>query len=244
MKVALIIPCFNSIKYVDECINSALSQNYNNVEVHAYDNESTDGTYERLLEIQSNNPKLNVHQINNIYPNSYKEIFEHSFENLDADYFTFLASDDYIDADYVSNCVEVISYNPNKIKCIQSPMIGFSNDDSSQSSLYHSYKNLKDFKSLCMVKSPVNTPTVFFHKDLFPFLKPEALNANNLSLCGVEDYDMYCSLADNGIFIYPIPKFMGYYYRWHPDQCTWKVHKLNLNYDKVIQDYWKNKWGL
>jgi hypothetical protein len=95
-----------------------------------------------------------------------------------------------------------------------------------------------------MVKSPVNTPTVFFHKDLFPFLKPEALNANNLSLCGVEDYDMYCSLADNGIFIYPIPKFMGYYYRWHPDQCTWKVHKLNLNYDKVIQDYWKNKWGL
>ena len=61
---------------------------------------------------------------------------------------------------------------------------------------------------------------------------------------GAGDYDTFCNFADNGVFIYPVTACLGYYYRWHPDQCTWRVHekKKTVNYDKIIQEYWKNKW--
>ena len=35
---------------------------------------------------------------------------------------------------------------------------------------------------------------------------------------GASDYDLYFRLADNNIFIYPAPKWLGYYYRWHDKQ--------------------------
>ena len=61
---------------------------------------------------------------------------------------------------------------------------------------------------------------------------------------GAADYDLYCSLADNGIFIYPANKWLGYYYRWHPQQATWEMHKDSVNYDKLIQEYWSKKWQI
>jgi len=59
---------------------------------------------------------------------------------------------------------------------------------------------------------------------------------------GAADYDLYCSLANNKVFIYPAPVWLGFCYRWHEEQATWKVHKEGINYDKMIQDYWREKW--
>ena len=59
---------------------------------------------------------------------------------------------------------------------------------------------------------------------------------------GAADYELYCSMANNGIMIYPAPTWLGYYYRWHPDQATWKVHEEEKNYDTMIQSYWGEKW--
>tara|TARA_B100000519_G_C14169300_1_gene403077 strand:+ start:384 stop:1121 length:738 start_codon:yes stop_codon:yes gene_type:complete len=245
MKVAIVIPCYNSSKYIHESLASALGQTYKNTHIYAYDNESTDGTLEILKQYESNNQNLTVINVKNIYPNSYREAFDHAFQNLDVDYITFLASDDKISETYVENCVKIFRHAPDKIKCIQSPIVGFEEKGviGEQS---HTYKNLNEFKKLCKSKSPVNTPTVFYKKELFKFLKTEAHDHENIEPSGAGDYDMFCSLANNNIFIYPIPRHMGYFYRWHPDQCTWKVHaeKNNLNYDMIIQKYWSKKWNL
>jgi len=92
-----------------------------------------------------------------------------------------------------------------------------------------------------MERCPVNTPTVIYSTQLYHdgLLKtfPEKYG-------GAADYDLYCRLADNDIMIYPVPAWLGFNYRWHPDQATWKVHKEGLNYDRMIQDYWREKWDL
>jgi glycosyltransferase involved in cell wall biosynthesis len=241
MKVAVVIPCYNSMEFVDECLDSVLNQDYDNLQIYVYDNESQDGTVEHVRKRSFENDKISVVSVKNLYPNSYREAFEHAFENVDADYLTFIASDDYIAPNYISNCVNIISKNPNKILCIQSPIVGVQGGIETNMQK-HTYKSMSEFKNLCLQKSPVNTPTVIYHKSLYKYLKMSAHIENNIICSGAEDYDMYCCLADNGVFIYPVPAHLGYYYRWHKNQCTWSVHKDPNNYDKIIQNYWKNKW--
>lgn len=74
----------------------------------------------------------------------------------------------------------------------------------------------------------------------------QAHEHNEIKEAGAGDYDIFCGFADNGVFIYPVNTCLGYYYRWHPKQCTWDVHeqKKTIDYDKIIRDYWKNKWTL
>ncbi len=43
-KVSIILPCYNAEKWVKEAVDSAINQTYENIEVIAVDNESTDST--------------------------------------------------------------------------------------------------------------------------------------------------------------------------------------------------------
>ena len=241
MKISIIIPCYNSIKFIDRCISSILMQDYDHFDVHIYDNKSTDGTYEHLLKNYSTYTNVNIHSIDNIYPNSYREAFEHAFENIKSEYLTFIASDDYVSKEYISNCMKILLSKPNKIKCIQSPLVCVSSD-SRINILKHSYKSLDEFKKQCLIHSPVTTPSVVYHRSIYDKLIMTAHIENKIQCSGAEDYDMFCNLADNNIFIYPIPFHLGYYYCWHTDQSTWKVQKSEVDYDKIIQNYWKKRW--
>jgi len=61
--VSIIIPCFNSQDYIEECINSALAQNYKNCEIIVIDDKSTDNS---LTIIDQFGDKVNLieHDIN------------------------------------------------------------------------------------------------------------------------------------------------------------------------------------
>jgi hypothetical protein len=109
----------------------------------------------------------------------------------------------------------------------------------------HSYSTLDEFKARCLRESPVNNPTVFYHRSLGPMISDcrEAHIENELPDMGAGDYDLWCGLADREVFIFSVPAFLGYFYRWHQDQCTWKVKEQPLNYDQIIQNYWKKKWS-
>jgi glycosyltransferase involved in cell wall biosynthesis len=246
MKVTVVVPCYNSMRYLEECLKSVLNQDYDDYVVWAYDNESTDGTYEYLLDLEKKRSRLTVFRLPNIYPNGYGEAQEHVIKNLKTDYVTFVGSDDFLDVDYISKCMKIINHAPKKIKCVQSGLKCV-RDGQVTNHQAHSYKSLNEFKKQCLVKSPVNTPTVIWHKSLVHLLRVhEAHDAAGISCIGSGDYDTYCHMADRGIFIYPIPTNMGYNYRWHKDQATWKVHKnkKDINYDQIIQNYWKEKWTL
>ena len=52
ISLSVIIPVYNTVKYLDECIDSLLNQSLKNIELIFVDNGSQDGCYERLREFE------------------------------------------------------------------------------------------------------------------------------------------------------------------------------------------------
>jgi len=243
-KITIIIPCYNSEKWIEQCAMSCLKQTYENVEVIAVDNESKDNTVSILNDIKKKQPELIISSAENIYPNCWDEARQEGFRLMTGDYVMTIGSDDYIDLEYVDKCMSVILSSPEKIKVLQTPIQGIKqrgNDFTSVGIIQHSYNSQEQFKKLCLTKCPVNTPSVIYNTELY---HNGMLNTKPEKYGGASDYDLYCSLIDNNVFIYPFPKWIGFYYRWHPEQATWNVHKEDRNYDEEIQSYWREKWQM
>lgn len=56
--VSVVIPCYNVEQYVQECVASVINQTYKNIEIICVDNNSTDGTWSVLIDIQKKHPNL------------------------------------------------------------------------------------------------------------------------------------------------------------------------------------------
>jgi len=239
-KVSIIIPCYNAEEWIDQCLRSALSQTYGNVEVIFVDNESTDRSVEVAKAAKEDYPDLIIDSAPNVYPNCWDEGKEKGFSLATGEYAIIMGADDFLDFGFVENCMKYILAAPSKIKAFQSHMHGILNDTGNVVKLSkHSYNSLSEFKEMCLGMCPVNTPTIIYNMELY---RDGLLKAQPEKYGGAADYDLYCKLADKGIMIYPGPTWLGYYYRWHPNQATWKVHEEEKDYDSMIQDYWREKW--
>ena len=65
-KVSIIIPCYNAEKWIEKCVNSALNQTYENIEVIVVDNESSDNSLVILNEKFGKNDKVMIETAENI----------------------------------------------------------------------------------------------------------------------------------------------------------------------------------
>lgn len=237
MKISIIVPTYNVEKYIVECVKSVCEQTYKNLEVIIIDNDSKDNTYKILQKMQKQyNFMLDTAE--NIWPYCWDECRNKGMAAMTGEWFTVMCSDDYLNPDYISKAVEHIKNNPSTL-AFQSPIKGVRNNKSEVGIVAHEYSSVEQFKHICLSKSPVNTPTVFYHRSLYEkglvFGKPDLYS-------GAADYNLYCELADTGIFIQPLSNWIGYYYRWHEEQATWGMHRSPIKYDKLIQDHWRAKW--
>jgi len=242
--ITVVVPTYNSIKFIQSCMRSVLAQTYEHMDILVCDNESTDGTYEYLQSIK--NSKFELVSLPNIIPNGYREAIEYVFPDCQTDYVTFIASDDIVAPIYIQQCMDVLNQEENIIRCMQSAMVCIDvyNKPTGQVLSYF-YHDLDEFKRMFMKRSPVTTPTVVFHRDLWELFEDGYEAHAKAGLVNLEagDYDFWGKLANAGVFIKPISKCLGYCYKWHADQATWNIHKKSINYDKIVQLYWGRKWG-
>jgi len=241
-KVTIIIPCYNSEKWIKQCVTSALTQDYENIEVICIDNESTDSSVAIVQEVKKYYPELITGIAPNIYPHCWDEARSVGLELMTGDYVLTMGSDDWLEKSFISKCMRYILAAPDKILAFQSPIRGMKNEQEIFiGETIHLYRNLKEFKELALRLCPVNTPTVIFNRELHD---RGLLKASPEMYGGAADYDLYCRLAENNIMIYPAFRWLGFYYRWHSGQATWQVQKEDANYDNMIQTHWKNKWKI
>lgn len=111
MKVSILIPTFNRVDYLPRAVESALKQDYEDIEIIVSDNASTDGTYEIVnkylddvrFEYFRNQENLGM------VSNWRKALYEYA----KGDFFMILSDDDYfVDYEYISKAVKLIKTDP------------------------------------------------------------------------------------------------------------------------------------
>ena len=240
-KVSIIVPLYNCEKYIEECIDSIYAQTYKNIEVICIDNESTDSSYEAIKKLKEEKySDLIIGSAPNIYPLCWEESRDKGLEIMSGEYCMVMASDDYLEKQFIEKYINIFSKSPNKILALQSGIMGIQNGKNVGVVKYY-YKNLDEMKRELLKKCVVNTPTVMYNKRLY---ETGLLKTRPDLYSGAADYDMYFNLVNADVMIYPVPDWLGYYYRWHENQATWQMHKSSVRYDLLIQEKWKNKWKL
>lgn len=97
MKFSVLIPVYNTEKYLEECLQSVLNQTYQDFEIVLVDDGSTDNSPQICDSYQKNYPdKIKViHQSNQGQLSSRCQ----AVKNADGDYLIFVDSDDFIEKD-------------------------------------------------------------------------------------------------------------------------------------------------
>lgn len=95
-KVSVIIPVYNTEKYLRQCIDSVVNQTFKDIEIICVDDGSTDNSLEILKEYQKNDSRLIILQQNHI---GAGEARNKGIEVAKGKYIGFLDSDDWFEPD-------------------------------------------------------------------------------------------------------------------------------------------------
>lgn len=178
-KISIIIPCYNYSRYLSEAIESALAQDYPNLEVIVIDDGSTDGTKEEALKYKDRGVKY-VYQ-----PNQGVS----SARNLGSSkaagqYIMYLDADDKLEPHYVSSCLKVLQDNPD-VSFVYTQMRYFGRVNEVSSFPDYSLAALK-------VGNYINASALIKAEVLQRFQYDTSLRS------GFEDWDFYLTLAEHG----------------------------------------------
>lgn len=102
-KVTLIVPVYNSEKYIGKCLNSILNQTYTNFEILVVNDGSKDNSQKVIEEYQSKYPNkiIAINQENKGVSRTRNE----SIKKANGDYIMFIDNDDFLDSDYIETFV-------------------------------------------------------------------------------------------------------------------------------------------
>lgn len=102
--VSVIMPIWNSEKFINQAVDSVINQTYKNLEIILVDDCSTDGTYKILEDYAKKDNRIKL--IRNEKNLQNAETRNVGIRVATGKYLYFIDSDDWIDDDYIENMVE------------------------------------------------------------------------------------------------------------------------------------------
>ncbi len=103
---------YNRINYLEDCVRSYLHQSYGNLEIILIDDGSTDGSVERLKELEKNNENIRCiyHEKNSGGPSrGIQEVIREA----KGKYFQWIASDDYAEINAIEKLADYLEKTDN-----------------------------------------------------------------------------------------------------------------------------------
>ena len=113
-KISVIVPVYNKKDYLDECIESILSQTYGNLELLLVDDESTDGSGAICDKYADADERVRVFHQKNGGPTAAVMC---GMREAVGDYYTFIDSDDYVSKDMLQSMSECLVGKQGEIVC-------------------------------------------------------------------------------------------------------------------------------
>ena len=196
-KVSVIIPCYNYGAYIDEAVDSVLSQTFTDYEIVIVNDGSTDAATIKLL-TDYRKPKTKVFHTQNQGVSAARN---YGIEQSSGEYILPLDPDDKIGATYLEKAVPVLELNP-RIGIVYCKVNVFGTVSGDW--------NWPSFSIEQMLYR-----NVIFNSALFR--KRDWLTAGKYKtdfLYAGEDWDLWLSILEQGYGVFQIPEVL-YYYRRH-----------------------------
>lgn len=108
--VSIIVPMYNSEKYIERCVKSLISQSYKNIEIVLVDDGSKDKTIEILKIYKDKDSRIKLYKKKNRGASSARN---YGLEKCTGDYILFVDADDYIDSNMIRDMVSMINITTN-----------------------------------------------------------------------------------------------------------------------------------
>lgn len=99
--ISVIVPVFNAMPYLEDCLDSILAQSYSNLEILIADDGSTDGSVDTAMKYEQIDSRIRVFQLPNRGPSAARN---RALDEMTGEYVTFVDADDMISRD----CIEIL----------------------------------------------------------------------------------------------------------------------------------------
>ena len=107
-KVSIIIPIYNSEKYISKCLDSVINQTYKNIEILLINDGSKDSSINIIKEYAKKDKRIVVIDKENEGVSKTRNL---GIKKSTGDYIMFIDNDDYIDKTYVETYVKNSNYD-------------------------------------------------------------------------------------------------------------------------------------
>ena len=104
---SFIIAVYNREKYIEQCLQSILSQTYPDFEIIVADDGSTDNSASIINNITDSRVKYFLKEHSGCWPT-----MNYGIKKASGDFLCFIGSDDFISSDFLSNSILPIKQNP------------------------------------------------------------------------------------------------------------------------------------
>ncbi len=110
-RLSIIIPCFNSEKYIGKTIESVLNQIFQDWEIVIVNDGSTDNSVQEIAKFVQLDNRIKLFSIENGGVNRARN-FGYSKISPSTEYLHFLDSDDIIESNFHSELIKFLDFNP------------------------------------------------------------------------------------------------------------------------------------
>lgn len=222
IKVSIIIPVFNTSKYLRQCLDSVISQTLHEIEIICIDDGSTDGSLEILKEYAKNDSKVKVLIQNHKRQGAARN---YGMSVAKGEYIGFVDSDDWCEIDMFEKLYQKAKDTESDITMCA--VTTFNDNNSNEFSKSNTYANLDIFSEEFFNRVFAPKETLKFLMDICVYpankiIKRDFILSNNLRF----NEKMY---YEDGPFFYDIwlaakritlIKDFGYFYRMYSDTST------------------------
>lgn len=220
--ISVIIPCYNTARYLPETLDSVLAQTYKHFEIIAIDDGSTDNTLTVLQEYAKKDSRIKIISQENTY---YIIARCNGIKQSQGKYLFCLDSDDKIAPTYFEKAMTIFNKNPD---------------------LAVVYAHVQTFeaetKVLKMPDSPTPQqmllqncsgvgPSMLIKRDVY-----DEIGGFDTNLTFGEDWDLYISLFEHQKKIYRIPEVLFFYRKRADESSVCNISnqkKIAINFLKI-----------
>lgn len=231
--VSVVVNCYNSEKYISECLSSIISQTYVNFEIIVWDNKSKDQTREVIQDLAINEKRLRLYTSDKHLPLGAAR--NQALNKCNGDWISFLDSDDVWDRNFLSDQM-------NALQGKEQEYFGYGHVttfDNSELSIEHDAKRNLVLKHN-ILKNLLRGNFIFFSSLVISRPAMNYVRFFNNDFVQAEDYELLLRLAEK----YNALQVGHVYYRNHATNTSKNQSKeLYIETLQILEPYLSNFEG-